>query len=467
MINHSTKKVVIQELDPSIRCQNFDEVVGGYTFKQAQEEARRCLHCKHQPCISGCPVSVPIPEFIEYIVNGDIQNAYHVLTSENVLPAICGRVCPQERQCEGKCVRGVKCDAVGIGRLERFVADYYMEHFSVKELDIPKNGYKVAIVGSGPAGMTCASQLAKNGYEVVVLEALHEFGGVLSYGIPEFRLPKSLVKKEIENIERLGVKFYANTVVGRTITIEELQKEYDAIFIGSGAGLPKFQGIVGENLNGVYLANEFLTRVNLMKAYRFPDVPTPIAVGKIVYVVGAGNVAMDAARTAKRLGAKSVSIIYRRGKEEMPARKEEIEHAKQEGIEFMFFTSPVQIHGENGFVHSIECVQTKLSSPDQSGRKKPVEIQGTNFMLKADTVIVAIGQNPNPLISQTTPKLKTYDWGGIIVDKDTLQTSIPGVYAGGDAITGTATVILAMGAGKKAAKSIHEYLQTNKKIKEQ
>lgn len=460
MPNMSPVKVKMPEQEPNIRNKNFKEVALGYTAEQAKEEAERCLNCRHKPCMNGCPVGVPIPEFISHVAKGEFEEAYQTITRENALPAICGRVCPQENQCEGKCVRGIKGESVAIGRLERFVADYHREHGQKVELNIEKNGKKVAVVGSGPAGITCAGELAKKGYDVTVFEALHKTGGVLSYGIPEFRLPKALVQNEIDSVAALGVNFVTNVIVGRSITIDELQEEgYEAIFVGSGAGLPRFQGIPGESLNGVYAANEFLTRVNLMKGYEFPEKPTPVKVTKTVCVVGAGNVAMDAARTAKRLGAENVYIVYRRGEQEIPARAEEVHHAKEEGVIFKLLTNPVEIHGENGWVTSMECVEMELGEPDASGRRRPVVKAESNFKIETGTVIIAIGQSPNPLIRQTTPGLNTERWGGIIVDEDTMKTSKDGVYAGGDVVTGAATVILAMGAGKKAAKAIDEYLK--------
>lgn len=460
MPNMSLEKVKMPELEATIRNQNFEEVALGYTKEQAMEEATRCLNCKHKPCTTGCPVGVPIPEFIQEVAKGNFEEAYDIITSENALPAICGRVCPQENQCEGKCVRGIKGESVGIGRLERFVADYHNDHGTKKENQVEKNNKKVAVVGSGPAGMTCAGELAKKGYDVTVFEALHKTGGVLSYGIPEFRLPKDLVQKEIDGVENLGVKFVTNVVVGRSITIDELQEDgYEAIFVGSGAGLPRFQNIPGENLNGVYAANEFLTRVNLMKGYQFPNHPTPVKITDTVCVVGAGNVAMDAARTAKRLGAKNVYIVYRRGENEIPARAEEVHHAKEEGVIFKLLTNPVKIHGKDGWVESMECVEMELGEPDASGRRSPVVKEESNFTIQTGTVIVSIGQSPNPLIRQTTPGLDTQRWGGIIVDEETMKTSKEGVYAGGDVVTGAATVILAMGAGKKAAKAIDEALK--------
>lgn len=461
MPNMSPTKVVMPEQEPNVRNKNFEEVSLGYTKEQAMEEASRCLNCKNPFCMKGCPVGVPIPEFIQHVAKGEFEEAYQTITRENALPAICGRVCPQENQCEGKCVRGIKagCESVAIGRLERFVADYHREHGNKVEANIEKNGIKVAVVGSGPAGITCAGELAKKGYDVTVFEALHKTGGVLSYGIPEFRLPKKLVQAEVDGIAALGVDFQTNVVVGRSITIDELQEQgYKGIFVGSGAGLPRFQGIPGENLNGVYAANEFLTRVNLMKGYQFPEKPTPVKVSETVCVVGAGNVAMDAARTAKRLGAKNVYIVYRRGPEEIPARAEEVHHAKEEGIIFKLLTNPVKIEGENGWVKSMECVEMELGEPDASGRRRPIKKEGSEFSIETGTVIVAIGQSPNPLIRQTTPGLDCQSWGGIIVDEDTMKSSKEGVYAGGDVVTGAATVILAMGAGKKAAKAMDEYL---------
>jgi glutamate synthase (NADPH), homotetrameric len=460
MPNMSPNKVKMPEQDPNVRNKNFEEVSLGYTKEQAMEEATRCLNCKKPFCMDGCPVGVPIPEFIHHVAEGEFEEAYQTITRENALPAICGRVCPQENQCEGKCVRGIKTESVGIGRLERFVADYHREHGKPAELKIEKNGKKVAVIGSGPAGITCAGELAKRGYDVTVFEALHKTGGVLSYGIPEFRLPKKLVQSEVDGVAALGVDFETNVVVGRSITIDELQEQgYQGIFVGSGAGLPRFQGIPGENLNGVYAANEFLTRVNLMKGYQFPDHPTPVKVTDTVCVIGAGNVAMDAARTAKRLGAKNVYIVYRRGPEEVPARAEEVHHAKEEGIIFKLLTNPVKIEGEDGWVKSMECVEMELGEPDASGRRRPIAKEGSNFTIETGTVIVAIGQSPNPLIRHTTPGLDCQSWGGIIVDEDSMKTSKDGVYAGGDVVTGAATVILAMGAGKKAAKAMDEYLQ--------
>lgn len=459
--NMSMTKVAMPEQAPEVRNKNFQEVALGYTKEMAMEEAARCLHCPKKPCMDGCPVNVPIPGFIEKVAEGDFEAAYEIITSENALPAICGRVCPQENQCEGRCVRGIKGEPVGIGRLERFVADYHMAHTAPVPVEIRKNGKKVAVVGCGPSGLTCAGELAKKGYEVTIFEALHKAGGVLSYGIPEFRLPKDLVAKEIENVKKLGVDIETNVIIGRSMTIDDLMEDgYQAVFVGSGAGLPRFLNIPGENLLGVYSANEFLTRVNLMKAYRFPETPTPVKVGKSVAVVGAGNVAMDAARTAKRLGAEQVYIVYRRGEEEVPARKEEVHHAREEGIIFKLLNNPCEIHGEDGWVTGIEVVRQELGEPDASGRRSPVPVEGSNYIIPVETVVIAIGQSPNPLIRQTTPGLDTQKWGGIIVNEDTMETSKAGVYAGGDTVTGAATVILAMGAGKKAAKAIDEALSS-------
>lgn len=460
--NMSPVKVAMPEQDPDVRNKNFSEVALGYTAEMAMEEATRCLNCKNKPCVSGCPVNVPIPDFIAKVAEGDFEEAYEIITSENALPAICGRVCPQENQCEGKCVRGIKGEPVGIGRMERFVADYHMEHVTASPESVEKNGKKVAVVGSGPSGITCAGELIKKGYEVTVFEALHKPGGVLSYGIPEFRLPKDLVAREIRNVEDLGVKIEKNVIVGRSITIDELMEDgYEAVFIGSGAGLPRFLNVPGENYLGVYSANEFLTRVNLMKGYKFPEVPTPVKVGNRVAVVGAGNVAMDAARTAKRLGAEEVYIVYRRSEEEAPARLEELHHAKEEGIIFRFLNNPAAILGdEKGYVKGMEIVKQELGEPDASGRRRPVPIEGSNYILDVDTVVIAIGQSPNPLIRQTTPGLDTQRWGGIIVNEETMESSKENVYAGGDTVTGAATVILAMGAGKKAAAAIDARLSS-------
>ncbi|HPW77219.1 MAG TPA: NADPH-dependent glutamate synthase [Candidatus Omnitrophota bacterium] len=458
--NMHPKKMPIPEQSPEERVKNFNEVALGYTPEQAQEEASRCLQCKARPCVEGCPVNVRIPEFVRKVAEGDFDGAYRILVSENCLPAICGRVCPQETQCEARCVRGKKGESVAIGRLERFVADYAMEKMSADAPRIERNGIKVAVAGGGPAGLTCAGELARLGYEVTVFEALHALGGVLMYGIPEFRLPKKLVKKEIAGALKLGVKIEKNVIIGKSITVDELfQEGFQAVFIGCGAGLPSFMKIEGENLNGVYSANEFLTRANLMKAYDFPNSPTPVKVGKRVAVVGGGNVAMDAARTARRLGAEEVYIVYRRSEKELPARLEEIHHAKEEGIIFKFLTAPVKVLGENGWVTGMECVEMELGEPDASGRRRPVAQKGSHFVFPVETVIVAIGGTPNPLIRQTTPGLETQKWGGIVVDEATMKTAKDGVYAGGDIVTGAATVILAMGAGKKAARAIHENFQ--------
>ena len=457
MPNMSLKKNPMPEQEPAIRAANFKEVALGYTREIAMEEADRCLNCKHAPCVTGCPVNVPIPSFIAKIKEGDFQAAYEIIRTQNGLPAICGRVCPQETQCESKCVRGIKGEPVGIGRLERFAADWAMNEGKVSAETAPKNGKRAAVVGSGPAGLTCAADLARAGWDVTVYEALHTAGGVLMYGIPEFRLPKALVQKEIDNIRALGVKIVTNAVVGRAMTIDELLNDdkFDAVFVGSGAGLPNFQRIPGESLCGVYSANEFLTRINLMKAYTFPQADTPVKVGSRVAVVGGGNVAMDAARCAKRLGAE-VSIVYRRSEAEMPARAEEVHHAKEEGVNFLMLTNPTAIKGdENGFVSAMTCVKMELGEPDARGRRRPVVIEGSEFDLPVETVIVAIGNSPNPLIKKTTPDLPTETWGGITTD-DMGRCGKLHVYAGGDAVTGAATVILAMGAGKKAAQAIIE-----------
>ena len=461
MPNMSLQKHPMPEQQPDIRATNFKEVALGYTREIAMEEADRCLHCKNAPCVKGCPVNVPIPDFIAHIKKGEFQEAYETIRLQNGLPAICGRVCPQETQCESKCVRGIKGEPVGIGRLERFAADYAMTEGTVYAETAAPTGKKAAVVGSGPAGLTCAADLARAGWDVTVYEALHTPGGVLMYGIPEFRLPKALVQKEIDNIRKLGVKIVTNAVVGRAMTVEELLEEgNDAVFVGSGAGLPNFQKIPGESLCGVYSANEFLTRINLMKAYQFPDYDTPIYMGKNVVVVGGGNVAMDAARSATRLGAEHVSIVYRRSEEEMPARREEVHHAKEEGIEFKLLCNPVRILGtEDGWASQVECVRMELGEPDASGRRRPVTVEGSEFLLDAEVVIIAIGQTPNPLIKDTTPDLETNRRGCIVVREETGATSKQGVYAGGDVVTGAATVILAMGAGKTAAQSIDEYLR--------
>ena len=458
--NMSPKKVPIPEQAPEERIKNFKEVALGYTPEQAKEEATRCLQCKTRPCVAGCPVNVGIPEFIKKVGEGDFEGASRILSSENCLPAVCGRVCPQETQCEVLCVRGKKGEPVAIGRLERFVADYAMENMPQVIPEIKKNGIKVAIAVGGPAGLTCAGELARLGYDVTIFEALHALGGVLMYGIPEFRLPKRLVAKEIATALNLGVKIEKNVIIGKSIKVDELFAEgFQAVFIGCGAGLPSFMKIEGENLNGVYSANEFLTRTNLMKAYDFPNVPTPVKIGKRVAVVGGGNVAMDAARTARRLGAEEVYIVYRRSETELPARVEEIHHAKEEGVIFQLLRNPVKILGKDGWVAAMECVEMELGEPDESGRRRPVVRKGSNFTFPVETVIIAIGGTPNPLIRQTTPGLETQKWGGIIVDEATMKTSKEGVYAGGDIVTGAATVILAMGAGKTAARAIHEALQ--------
>lgn len=459
----SLEKVKMPEQEPNVRNQNFKEVTLGYTEEMAIEEAERCLNCKHKPCVKGCPVNVKIPEFIKLVAEGKFEEAYNKIRETNSLPAVCGRVCPQESQCEKYCVRGIKGEPVAIGRLERFVADWYIANREMKIDDVEKNGKKVAIIGSGPAGLTCAGDLAKMGYEVTIFEAFHTPGGVLMYGIPEFRLPKTLVQKEIDNVRQLGVDIKTNMVIGKVLSLDELMEDegFDAVFIGSGAGLPSFMGIPGENLNGVYSANEFLTRINLMKAYKFPEYDTPVKVGKNVAVVGGGNVAMDAARSAKRLGAENVYIVYRRSEEEMPARLEEVHHAKEEGIIFKLLTNPVRITGtEDGWVNGMECVEMELGEPDSSGRRRPVPKSGSEHIVDVDLVIIAIGQSPNPLIKSTTPGLETQKWGGIITEEETGATSKEGVYAGGDAVTGAATVILAMGAGKNAAKAIDEYLKS-------
>ena len=462
MPNMSLTKVPMPEQDPNVRNKNFLEVAMGYTEEMAMEEASRCLNCKHKPCVSGCPVNVRIPEFVAKVAEGKFEEAYEIITSTNSLPAISGRVCPQENQCEGKCVRGIKGESVSIGRLERFCADYHMKHSDAKAVKPQPNGKKVAVVGAGPSGLTCAGDLAKKGYEVTVFEAFHTAGGVLVYGIPEFRLPKAIVKKEVENLQDLGVEVKTNMVIGRVLSVDELfEMGYKAIFIGSGAGLPSFMGIEGEDLIGVYSANEYLTRTNLMKAY-LEDYDTPIIKSKSVAVVGGGNVAMDAARCAKRLGAENVYIVYRRGMEEMPARKEEVHHAMEEGIIFKNLNNPVKILGdENGRVRAMECIEMELGEPDASGRRKPIAKEGSNFELPVDTVIMSIGTSPNPLIRSTTPGLDTNKRGCLVVNEDTMQTTREGVYAGGDAVTGAATVILAMGAGKQAAQSIDEYLSKN------
>ena len=444
---------------PEVRSKNFLEVSLGYDEETAIDEAKRCLNCKNKPCMGGCPVHIHIPEFIHAVSEGDFEEAYRIISLTSSLPAVCGRVCPQESQCEQKCVRGIKGEAVAIGRLERFVADWHSKHATEAPARPESNGHKVAVVGSGPSGLTCAGDLAKKGYDVTVFEALHLAGGVLVYGIPEFRLPKAIVGKEIDTLKALGVKVETNVVIGRTLTIDELMTEqgFEAVFIGSGAGLPKFMNIPGENLKGVYSANEFLTRINLMKAYK-PDSTTPIQHGKHVAVVGGGNVAMDAARCARRLGAE-VTVIYRRTAAELPARHEEVEHAQEEGIQFSFLTNPVSVLGDDkGWVSGIRCQKMELGEPDASGRRRPVAIEGSEEDIPMDCVIMALGTSPNPLIKSTTEGLETQKWGGIVVQEETGATSREGVYAGGDAVTGAATVILAMGAGKTAAAAIDEYL---------
>ncbi|MCR4693471.1 MAG: NADPH-dependent glutamate synthase [Firmicutes bacterium] len=455
MPNMSPKKNPMPSQAPDIRNKNFSEVALGYSEETAIDEANRCLNCKNMPCVSGCPVKIHIPAFIKEVADGNFEKAYEIISKSSSLPAVCGRVCPQERQCESKCVRGIKGESVGIGRLERFVADWHNEHSKEAPKKPQPNGYKVAVIGSGPAGLTCAGDLAKKGYEVTVFEALHLAGGVLVYGIPEFRLPKAIVQKEIDGLIALGVKIETNMVIGKVLSIDELlESGFDAVFIGSGAGLPKFMGIPGENLNGVYSANEFLTRVNLMKAYK-DDAKTPIKQSKKVAVVGGGNVAMDAARCAKRLGADEVYIVYRRSEAELPARAEEVEHAKEEGIIFKILTNPTEILAdENGFVGGIKCVEMELGEPDESGRRRPKVKENSEFKIDVDCVIMALGTSPNPLIKSTTKGLETKDWGGIIADEETGLTSRARIYAGGDAVTGAATVILAMGAGKAAAEAI-------------
>ena len=462
MPNMNTEKLKMPEQAPDIRNKNFKEVALGYTEEMAVEEAQRCLNCKNKPCISGCPVHVRIPEFIAEVAKGNFLEAYQVITDTNALPAICGRVCPQESQCESKCVRGIKGEPVAIGRLERFVADWYMQNHGD---DMPQkpvsNGKKVAVIGSGPSGLACAGDLAKLGYDVTIFEAFHTAGGVLVYGIPEFRLPKSIVQKEIDKLSALGVNIMTNMVIGKVLSIDELMEDmdFDAVFVGSGAGLPSFMGIEGEALVGVYSANEYLTRINLMKSY-IEEYDTPIKKSKAVAVVGGGNVAMDAARCAKRLGAEQVYIVYRRSETEMPARLEEIHHAKEEGIEFRILTNPVKILNDgNGKVAGIECQIMELGEPDASGRRRPVAVEGSNFVLDVDTVVMSIGTSPNPLIRSTTKGLETNKKGCLIVNEDTNETTRQGIYAGGDAVTGAATGILAMGAGKKAAESIDDYLK--------
>lgn len=465
MANMNPERCPMPSQPAETRKRNFDEVTTGYTYEMAIEEAKRCLNCKNKPCQKKCPVGIDIPAFIERLASEDIKGAYEIISKSSALPAVCGRVCPQETQCECACVRGIKGESVAIGRLERFVADYYREHYK-EEITIPQsNGVSVAVIGAGPSGLTAAGDLRKLGYEVTVFEALHTAGGVLVYGIPEFRLPKAIVREEIKKLEEMGVKIETNMVIGKVITIDELfENGFSAVYIASGAGLPKFMNIKGEGLNGVYSANEYLTRINLMKAY-LPDSKTPVKKSRRVAVVGGGNVAMDAARSAMRLGAQEVYIVYRRGMDELPARKEEVEHAQEEGIIFKILTSPVEILDDgDGNVCGIRCIEMELGEPDESGRRKPVEIKGSEFEIELDTVIMSIGTSPNPLIRQTTPGLETNRRGCIVTDGIEGRTTRKGVYAGGDAVTGAATVILAMGAGKSAAKAIDEYLKKNKNI---
>ena len=460
MANMSLKKNEMPSQPPEIRNKNFKEVALGYTPEQAMDEAARCLNCKNKPCVGGCPVAINIPAFISQVKEGNFEEAYQIINRSSSLPAVCGRVCPQETQCEQRCVRGIKGEPVAIGRLERFVADWHNKNITTPATAPASNGHKVAIIGSGPSGLTCAGDLAKKGYDVTVFEALHLAGGVLVYGIPEFRLPKDIVQKEIDTLKELGVKVETNMVIGKILSVDELfEAGFESVFIGSGAGLPRFMNIPGENLKGVYSANEFLTRVNLMKAYQ-EGAHTPIEHAQRVAVVGGGNVAMDAARCAKRLGAEEVYIVYRRSEKELPARAEEVEHAKEEGIVFKVLNNPVKILGnEDGMVSGIQCVEMELGEPDVSGRRRPVVKEGSDFVLDVDCVIMAIGTSPNPLIKSTTKGLETQKWGGIVADETTGQTSREGVFAGGDAVTGAATVILAMGAGKAAAKAIDEYIQ--------
>lgn len=466
MPNMSQQKVPMPEQDPNVRNKNFEEVSYGYTEEMAVEEAQRCLNCKNKPCMGGCPVNVKIPEFIALIAEGKFEEAYLKISETSTLPAVCGRVCPQESQCEKYCVRGIKGEPVAIGRLERFAADWYMKNVKAEIKKPEQNGKKVAIIGAGPSGLTCAGDLAKLGYEVSVFEAFHTAGGVLMYGIPEFRLPKNIVQTEINKLKELGVEIHTDMVIGKVLSVDELLNEegFDAAFIGTGAGLPSFMNIEGESLNGVYSANEFLTRINLMKSYRFPEYDTPIYMGKNVVVVGGGNVAMDAARSAKRMGAENVSIVYRRSEEEMPARREEIHHAKEEGIDFKVLCNPVRIIGtEDGWAEKVECVRMELGEPDESGRRRPSAVEGSEFTVDAEVVIIAIGQSPNPLIRNTTPDLETNKRGCIVAKNEAGETSKEGVWAGGDAVTGAATVILAMGAGKSAAQAIDEYLKSKQK----
>lgn len=460
MPNMRPDKVEMPVQDPNVRNKNFDEVALGYTEEMAVEEATRCINCKNKPCMGGCPVKVRIPEFIEKVANKEFEEAYKIITTTNGLPAICGRVCPQETQCESKCIRGIKDEPVAIGRLERFVADWHLANSSEVAEKPESNGIKVAVVGAGPAGLTCAADLAKLGYEVTIFEAFHKAGGVLVYGIPEFRLPKAIVQKEVDNLEALGVKIETSMVVGRVLSVDEIMEMgFKAVFIGSGAGLPMFMNIEGESLIGVLSANEYLTRTNLMKAY-IDEYDTPIIKSKKVAVVGGGNVAMDAARTAIRLGAEEVTIVYRRGMEELPARAEEVHHAQEEGIIFKTLNNPVKINGdEEGRVKSITCIEMELGEPDESGRRRPIPVEGSEFDMDVDTVIMSIGTSPNPLIRTTTEGLEANKWGCLVVNEDTLETTRDNVYAGGDAVTGAATVILAMGAGKQAAENIDKKLR--------
>ncbi len=468
MPNMSPSKNPMPTQAPEVRAHNFDEVALGYSEEAALDEAQRCLNCKNFPCVAGCPVNIHIPEFIAKVREGDFEGAYQIVSRTSSLPAVCGRVCPQETQCEARCVRGIKGEPVGIGRLERFVADWHNAHAAGKPAPVPSNGHRVAVIGSGPSGLTCAGDLARKGYQVTVFEALHTAGGVLVYGIPEFRLPKAIVRQEVENLQALGVDMQTNIVIGKTLTVDELfERGFEAVYIGSGAGLPSFMNIPGEALKGVYSANEFLTRSNLMKAFR-DDPVTPIMKGGRVAVVGGGNVAMDAARTALRLGAEKVYIVYRRSMDELPARREEVEHAMEEGVDFRLLHNPVEILGyddpedrrdpKNGFVTGMRCIRMELGEPDERGRRRPVPIPGSEFEIEVDTVVMAIGTTPNPLIKSTTDGLEVTRWGGIVIDEETGATSRAGVFAGGDAVTGAATVISAMGAGKLAARSIDEYL---------
>ncbi len=456
------KRIPTREQDAKARAQNFNEVNYGYDEKESKEESTRCLMCKKPQCVAGCPVGINIPGFIDGIANGDMKKAYDVLTDSNVLPAVCGRVCPQETQCEARCVLGKKGDAVNIGKLERYVGDYAIKHgWGKNAKPAASKNKKAAIIGSGPSSITCAHDLAKAGVEVTMFEALHTAGGVLKYGIPNFRLPNEVVDIELEKLSRMGVKFELNKVIGRIFTIPELMSKmgFDAVFVGTGAGTPKFMGIPGESLNGMLSSNEFLTRVNLMEAYKFPEVDTPVVVGKKVAVIGAGNTAMDSVRTAKRLGADRSMIVYRRTEKEAPARVEELHHAMEEGIEFFWLTAPVKINGdENGWVKSMECIKMELGPPDESGRRRPVEIKGSNFTMEADMVICALGTSSNPIVAQTTPGLEVNKWGYINVSEETQMTSLTGVFAGGDIVTGAATVISAMGAGRKAAEGMLKHL---------